>query len=455
MIALNLSTLVGVLAARLVGQDVQVCRLSSDSRKMDAATLFVALKGERFDGHEFATTAVENGAVALLVERELPITVPQLIVADTQRAMGAIGAYVRDRVNPICIALTGSNGKTSVKEMLATILSQNSQVLYTAGNFNNEIGVPLTLLRLTEGDQYGVFELGANHKGEIDYTSSLVRPDVAMINNIGSAHLEGFGSIEGVAAAKSEIFNHLSATGTAVINADDRFADRFRAVCQGKKQLSFGVAQPADVFATDLIADLSGRYSFRLCFQNSSVPVMLPLAGRHQVSNALAAATMSLALGLSLSQIATGLELLTPVKGRMVPTQLGRVLLIDDSYNANPSSVGAAIDWLHEIAEHRCLVLGDLGELGDNAALLHAELGTLAKSKGLDALCSLGRLSEHTSQAFGGEHFSELDPLVQHLVEHINKVPGKVTLLVKGSRSAAMERVVEALIIAFGRGEFV
>ncbi|MGL4712806.1 MAG: UDP-N-acetylmuramoyl-tripeptide--D-alanyl-D-alanine ligase [Shewanella sp.] len=460
MIPLSLSALCQHLGAHRVGDDVTIQDLSSDSRNIAAATLFVALKGERFDGHDFAATAMNNGAVALMVERKLAFDIPQLIVADCQKAMGAIGAYVRDQINPICVALTGSNGKTSVKEMIATILSAKHQILYTAGNFNNEIGVPLTLLRLTPADEFGIFELGANHKGEIDYTSGLVRPNVALVNNVGSAHLEGFGSQAGVAQAKSEIFNHLQIDGTAIINADDAFADFMAVKARPYKQLSFSQQDGAakrhiDVIATGHKIDADGCYRFMLHYLGESCQVELPLAGRHQVSNALAAASVCIALGLSLTDISKGLSQLTPVKGRMQPSQLGRVRLIDDSYNANPVSVGAAIAWLKEISENRCLVLGDLGELGDNAPLLHAELGQLAKQQGIDALFCTGILSQHTSQAFGAQHYDSVATLVEKLIKHINQLPGQVTVLVKGSRSAAMERVVDGLTVAFGRGELV
>lgn len=460
MIPLSLKTLSQHLGVHRVGDDVIIEDLSSDSRKIGAATLFVALKGERFDGHDFAATAIENGAAALMVERELAFDIPQLIVPDCQKAMGAIGTYVRDQINPICVALTGSNGKTSVKEMIATILLAKHQILYTAGNFNNEIGVPLTLLRLTPADEFGIFELGANHKGEIDYTSGLVRPNVALVNNVGSAHLEGFGSQAGVAQAKSEIFNHLQADGTAIINADDAFADFMSVKARPYKQLSFSQQDGAakrhiDVIATGHKTNADGCYRFMLNYLGESCQVVLPLAGRHQVSNALAAASVCIALGLSLTDISEGLSQLTPVKGRMQPSQLGRVRLIDDSYNANPVSVGAAIAWLKEISENRCLVLGDLGELGDNAPLLHAELGQLAKQQGIDALFCTGTLSQHTSQAFGAQHYDSVATLVEKLIKHINQLPGQVTVLVKGSRSAAMERVVDGLTVAFGRGELV
>ncbi|GIU23252.1 UDP-N-acetylmuramoyl-tripeptide--D-alanyl-D-alanine ligase [Shewanella sp. MBTL60-007] len=459
MIRVSLAELAARLNGQLIGDDLPIESVSSDSRAVDSKTLFVALKGENFDGHNFAQAAVDAGANALLVERELPIDAAQIVVANSQRAMGDIGAYVREQIGPTCVALTGSNGKTSVKEMIATILSQEHQVLYTAGNFNNEIGVPLTLLRLEQGDEFGVFELGANHAGEIDYTSSLVKPCVAMVNNVASAHLEGFGSLQGVATAKSEIFNHVANGGTAVVNADDPFADVMLAASAHLKQLRFGIendiSRDLDISASELSSDNYGRYSFTINHHNDAKQVSLPLAGRHQVSNALAATSICLALGLSLSHICQGLSQLKPVKGRMLPSALGRVTVIDDSYNANPASVGAAIDWLQEIKGNRCLVLGDLGELGDNAALLHRELGELAKAKGVNALFCVGTLSEGASHAFGSKHYTDIDDLVAGLIQYINELPAEITVLVKGSRSARMERVVEALTTAFGRGEFV
>ncbi|MCG9697773.1 UDP-N-acetylmuramoyl-tripeptide--D-alanyl-D-alanine ligase [Shewanella sp. Isolate11] len=454
MIPLNLARLAELLDAKLVGADLSVSKVSSDSRKVDSDTLFVALKGERFDGHDFCQTALDNGACALLVERELPLNTAQIVVSNSHKAMGQIGAYLKQVIAPKSVALTGSNGKTSVKEMVATILSQAHQVLYTAGNFNNEIGVPLTLLRLEPQHQFGVFELGANHIGEIDYTSALVKPDVAMVNNVASAHLEGFGSLAGVAQAKSEIFNHLADDGIAVINCDDDFTSVMQSAAKQHQQLSFSAeGKQADVTASDLRSDVVGRYQFNLHYQGQSYEVILPLSGRHQVSNALAATSICLALGLSLNEIVNGIKLLQPVKGRMLPTQLGRILLIDDSYNANPASVGAAIDWLQEIEGNRCLVLGDLGELGDNASLLHQQLGEKAKSQQIDELFTLGQLSRHSSEAFSGQHYNDFDELVFGLINYINQLTGNVTVLVKGSRSAKMERVVEALVTAFEHKE--
>ncbi|GGP64344.1 UDP-N-acetylmuramoyl-tripeptide--D-alanyl-D-alanine ligase [Shewanella algicola] len=457
MISLSLAQITEHLQAQLHGKDQTISAVSTDSRKIDTKCLFVALKGERFDGHDFAQTAVDNGALALLVDHVLPFDVAQIVVADTQKAMGNIGALVRQHVKPISVALTGSNGKTSVKEMVATILSQHHQVLFTAGNFNNEIGVPLTLLRLTQGDEYGVFELGANHSGEIDYTSSLVQPQVALVNNIGSAHLEGFGSLDGVAQAKSEIFNHLAKDGTAIINADDQYAEFMLQRSKGHKQLRFSRQADinAEVKASAIEADDNGCCRFTLTYSNQHAEVQLPLAGLHQVSNALAAASMCIALNVPLNVIAQGFALLQPVKGRMQPHKLGRILLIDDSYNANPTSVSAAINWLQQRDDYRCLVLGDLGELGDNAAPLHASVGLQAKNAAIESLFCCGQLSAHTSEAFGSEHFSAQDKLIVALQQHLKDVEGNVTILVKGSRSAAMERVVDSLLNAFGRGELV
>lgn len=442
-------------AIQLQGNNICIYQLSTDSRHVSKHCMFVALKGDNFDGHEFAQVAVENGAVALLVEKRVPIDVPQIVVPDTQRAMGEIGAFVRDFVAPTCIAITGSNGKTSVKEMVATILSQDHSVRYTAGNFNNEIGVPLTLLRLEMGDEYGVFELGANHKGEIDYTSGLVKPSIAMVNNVSSAHLEGFGSLAGVAAAKAEIFNHLDDDGVAIINADDEFAQVMYKASAGHEQLTFGVERSADVMARELVSDPQGCYRFELHYNDQACDISMPLAGRHQVSNALGASAICLALGLSLNEIKVGLQLLSPVKGRMQPKMLGRVRVIDDSYNANPSSVTAAINWLKEIGGNTCLILGDLAELGDNARTLHAEIGQLAKDSGINNVFCFGELTQETSREFGSQHSTDIHQLSKDLINYINKLPEEVTVLVKGSRSAKMERVVDALTVAYGRGEFV
>ncbi|MBR9729050.1 UDP-N-acetylmuramoyl-tripeptide--D-alanyl-D-alanine ligase [Shewanella intestini] len=457
MISTSLATLATVLKGQLVGANVEISSVSTDSRTIESNGLFLALKGERFDGHQFIDTAIGHGAVALVVDHVIETDIPQLVVSDTHAALGQIGAWVRAQVSIKRVALTGSNGKTSVKEMVAAILLQQHKVLFTAGNFNNDIGVPLTLLRLSAEHEYGVFELGANHQGEINYTSSLVLPEVALVNNIGNAHLEGFGSQQGIAQAKAEIFNHLVADGVAIINADDAFAPFLQQKAAQFSCLSFSKQSDiqADVQAKNVTVDKLGCYGFELTYQHQRASVTLPLPGEHQVSNALAAAAICLALKIDLHVIVSGLNTLKPVKGRMQPHALGRFELIDDSYNANPSSVAAAINWLQQRDGYRCLVLGDLGELGDNAAPLHEEIGAYAKDAQIDSMFCCGKLTTYTSKAFGSEHFEQVNDVVPKLIEQLNSVSGAVTVLVKGSRSAAMERVIQELENAFGRGELV
>ncbi|RLV58950.1 UDP-N-acetylmuramoyl-tripeptide--D-alanyl-D-alanine ligase [Parashewanella curva] len=454
MITLTLKEIAEALNARLVGDDVSVSAVSTDTRKIQSECLFIALRGERFDAHDFIDSAISNGAKAVLVSQPLDITLPQLIVEDTRIALGRLGAYVRAKLKVITVAITGSNGKTSVKEMLATILKQSHQVLYTAGNFNNDIGAPLTLLRLSENDQYGVFELGANHKGEIDYTSALVKPHVALVNNVGEAHIEGFGSIDDVAIAKSEIYQHLTDNGIAIINADDAYAEHFKAVAQKHKQLCFGIKNDADVKATDISANKLGQYQFTLCYQEQREQVLLPLNGKHHVYNALAAASMAIALGLSLADIVSGLHQVSTVSGRMQPHQIEHVQLIDDSYNANPSSVRVAIDWLRLQQGEQMLVLGDFSELGMNTEKLHREIGEYAKINNISEVMTLGDKSQATSEQFGGKHFTQLQALVDAIQAKINQQQTAMTILVKGSRSAAMERVVNAIKSAYERGEW-
>lgn len=457
MIAIELTQLIDKLNGQLLGENKTIRSVSTDSRKIPASCLFIALTGERFDGHDFANIAVDNGAIAVLVERQLPLSenISQLIVSDCHKALGEVAAWVKQVVAPLSLALTGSNGKTTVKEMVTAICGQKYQTRSTLGNFNNDIGVPLTLLQLEMGDQIGVFELGANHAGEIDYTSSLVKPDIALVNNVASAHLEGFGSEEGVARAKSEIFHYLAQNGTAIINLDDDYAQLMQTAAKGHKQLTFSINKAADVMAKNICSDPLGRYQFTLLFAEQSCLIQIPLMGKHQVNNALAAASMCLAAGFSLAEIATGLTLVNPVAGRMQPNDLGRISVIDDSYNANPASVSAAINWLKERNGNSILVLGDLAELGDNGQFLHAELGLLAKAAGINEVFCCGSLTEATSLAFGVKHYHSIEALTASLLDKLASLPEKVTILVKGSRSARMERVVQTLMAAYQRGELV
>ena len=455
MIPLSLSELATALNADLVGEDCQVEAISTDNRSIPENGLFIALKGVRFDAHDFINEEVCQQATALLVSKRLDVVIPQLVVADTRIALGLLGAYVRQKLRVKAVAITGSNGKTSVKEMVASILSEQYSVLYTAGNFNNDIGAPLTLLRLEAKHQMGVFELGANHKGEIDYTSNLVKPDVALVNNIGAAHLEGFGNIEAVAEAKSEIYYHLRSDGVAVVNQDDKFAPFLKDVAKSHKIMTFGLSTDADVTATNLQSTDAGQFGFSLKTAKGEQQIQLKLSGHHQVLNALAATAIALALDIDLVTIKSGLEKLQAVKGRMQPNQLGRVLLVDDSYNANPSSVKAAIDWLSEREGIKVLVQGDLAEMGSDAPQMLKDLGEYAEQKSLTYVVTLGKDIEKLSAACKGQHFSTLNELLEYLTTNIFIQQEPINLLVKGSRSAAMERVVEAVLTAHNCGELI
>lgn len=415
-------------------------RIERDSRVVQVGDLFLALKGERFDAHDFVPQVVGKASAAL-VAHPLDVAIPQIVVPDVRLALGQLAKAWRQQFTQPVVGLTGSNGKTTLKEMLTAILSQQGQTVATLGNLNNDIGVPLTLLRLRAEDQFAVIEMGANHFGEIDYLTRLASPNVAILNNAGAAHLEGFGDIAGVAKAKSEIFAGLATDGVAVINADDKYANYWRTLNQARPLLSFGFSQDAD-----LRGELSADNQFIIYKAAESVKVRLKLLGKHNQLNALAAAAGATALGFSLATIQQGLESLVPVKGRLNPKQ-GRHggLVIDDTYNANPSSTAAAITVLAEQQGRKVLVLGDMAELGNIGEQLHFELGQLAKSSGIDELYSLGYLSAAASKAFGkgAYSFEDVAALLAALVANLT---ANTQVLVKGSRSARMERVVDALI---------
>ncbi len=450
MTTVKLSALSECLNATLINGDALIQGVSTDTRNLHDGDLFVALKGERFDAHDFAAQAIDSGAVALVVDHPLSLPVPQLVVDDTRIALGLIGEYNRAFFTGTLIAVTGSSGKTTVKEMLATILSGVGETLFTQGNLNNDIGVPLTLLRLSAGHRYAVIEMGASGPNEIAYSVSLSHPDIAIVNNAMGAHLEGFGSLEGVVEAKGEIYDGLTSRGAAVVNADDPYAQRWLDRAKGKSILTFGLAAGADVRAQALFLQENGCYGFDLMYQNESVAVRLNVLGRHNVCNALAAAAVSLSAGLSLSQIASGLGKFSAVKGRMFSSQgVNGALVLDDSYNANPGSVRAAISMLSELKGERTLVLGDMGELGADEVSLHQEVGQFAAQMGIEKLFAVGRLSQFTVEAYkqaGGvcaEHMSDKSELVSRLQHEAHSA---MVILVKGSRSAAMDQVVNCLV---------
>lgn len=448
MIPLKLSQIAKVCDARLAGEDLTITALNTDTRSIVSGEVFLALKGPNFDGHKFIAKAEQQGAIALIVEKPVESELPQVIVSDTRRALGAIGAYIKAQVAPKTVAVTGSSGKTTVKEMLAAILRQRGKVLATQGNFNNDIGVPLTLLRLEPGDDYAVIELGANHLGEIAYTTSLVKPHVAILNNVAAAHLEGFGDLRGVARAKGEIFQGLGPTGVAIYNADSEFKPMWLERLGDQPKQAFSCKDEADFSAKQVSLDENGVASFTLVTPQGEQVIKLNLPGAHNVCNAVAAACAAVAMGASLTEVASGLTGMEPVKGRMnLKMMRPNLRVIDDSYNANVESVKAGIQSLANYPGTRILVLGDMGELGREARQYHEEVGEFAANAGLEHLLTLGVLSQSASTGFGdsGQHFSGRDHLIVQLMRIIDEAEGMVSILVKGSRSAHMERVIELL----------
>ncbi|WP_163935556.1 UDP-N-acetylmuramoyl-tripeptide--D-alanyl-D-alanine ligase [Paraferrimonas sp. SM1919] len=451
MIPLTLQQIAAYLGGRLVGEDATITNVSTDSKNVTKDTLFIALIGERFDAHQFVAQALEC-ATAAVVSQAIETNKSYILVDDTKRALGLLGKLVISQLSLFKFAITGSCGKTTVKEMLNSIMSNEHNTLATAGNFNNDIGAPLTMLRFGPEQQVGIFELGANHQHEIDYTSGLVEPDVALVNNIGAAHIEGFGSLQGVAQAKSEIYKHLGSQGVAVLNADDAFYPFLKQQASHCRNLSFGLSASAQVRAQNLQADELARYQFELCYGEQRQPVKLQLNGKHQVLNALAAAAMAIAADVSLEVIAKGLQALQAVSGRLLPHYFGGKTVIDDTYNANPTSVNAAIDVLAQ-SSVSMLILGDFAELGDTTEAGHRQVGAYAKQQGIDFVLTLGSVSKYTSIMADGVHFEQLPALLNYLSDFLSKQP-QLTILVKGSRGARMERVISALKQQYQNGEW-
>ncbi len=432
------------LNAKLAGDEVAFNRVSTDTRTIGAGDLFVALTGPNFDGHDFVSQAQAAGAVAVMVSQQAHTSLTQIIVPDTRLALGELAAAWRAGFDIPLVAVTGSNGKTTVKEMLASILRQQGEVLVTQGNLNNDIGMPLTLLQMEQKHRYAVIEMGANHPGEIAGLTNIARPSVALITNAGAAHLEGFGSLDGVAQAKGEIYSGLSVDGMAVINADDSYSELWRGLAGEHACLSFGLEQPADVRA-QWQGDASGSdVSIRV--HGSVIEMRLQLPGRHNVMNALAACAAAIAVGVSRDAIQRGLENMRAVQARMQSRKGVRgALIIDDSYNANPFSLQAALQVLSMHQGEKILVLGDMGELGADASAMHAQAGRLARELGIDAVYATGELSGQAVNTFGdgARHFPDQKSLITAL---INKLDSDVAVLVKGSRFMHMEQVVTALL---------
>lgn len=428
------------------GANVPFQFVSTDTRTLQPGDLYVALIGKRFDGHEYVKQAIEKGACAVVISKDMGLDTPYLKVTDTTQALGRLALYNREKFNRDVVAITGSSGKTTVKGMMATLLRQQNEVLVTRGNLNNHIGGPLTLLRLNHTYDYAVVELGASAEGEIAYTSELAKPTVSILTNAGSAHLEGFGSLETIVRTKGEIIDALGDDGVAVLNADSPHFNTWKTRAGKRRVISFGENDQADVRASNISIDEMGSCQFTLTVDEHSVMVHLKVMGQHNVYNALASAAACHALNMSLPNIVTGLQAFEGVEGRLIEKPgLNESTVIDDSYNANPASVRAAMDVLSSRSGKSIFVLGDMAELGVETQLAHAEMGAYAREAKIDEFFALGEFSRGAADAFGdnAHWFASHDNLVRFLKTKLNK---DVTVLVKGSRSAHMDRVVNEIL---------
>jgi UDP-N-acetylmuramoyl-tripeptide--D-alanyl-D-alanine ligase len=442
--AMQLSEIAGLVSGQLCGDDVVVAHLCSDSRSIASGDMFVALSGESFDGNAFVETAAQAGATSALVSQATG-ALPSVLVEDTRLAYGLIARANRRRFTGAVVGLTGSSGKTSTKEMLASILGEAGTVYATKGNLNNEVGVPRSLLELSNEFDRAVIEMGAAKRGDIRYLCNFVEPSVAILTNAQAAHIAGFGSLDGVAATKGEIFSALPTSGTAVINADDAYCDQWRKTAGHCQQLLFSLqSEDADFYAKQIQVDDEGRCTFDLVCPLGEAKITLCLPGRHMVANALAAAAAAMVVGAELEHIVAGLESLVPVVGRLSRSELGGLTLINDSYNANPGSVAAAIDVLASMAGRRVLVLGTMAELGERSAELHAEIAERARAVGIEKLFVVGEYADAMAGRFGegASAFNNKTELGEALIASVQK--GDV-VLIKGSRSAAMETVCDQL----------
>ena len=441
-----------VLGGQLIGENLAYGAVSSDSRTLGSGALFVALRGPNFDGGEFVVAAAARGAVGALVERAVPVPLPQIVVADALRALQRLGQVWRAGFDLPIVAVGGSNGKTTVKEMTAAILSRMGPCMSTHGNLNNHIGVPLTLLRLQSSDRSAVVEMGANRIGDVAELVQLARPTVGLITNAGAEHLEGFGDLDGVAKGEGEMVACLEAHATAVINADDAYAGYWRGIASATHVVTFGIGA-ADFSARNVVQAVErGEFAtrFTLVCPLGDYQIHLKAGGAHNVANALAAAAAASAAGASLEHIALGLADFRAVAGRLqLKPGVRDSWIIDDSYNANPSSVRAGLEVLRALPGPTWLVLADMAELGEHTAESHADMGKFARACGVQRLFATGPQSERAAEAFGvgAEWFADVESLIRCLQADVS--PG-VTVLIKGSRVNRLERVVRALTAGAG-----
>lgn len=446
MRTLSLSYVAEVTGAKWAGHDVIIKKVETDSRKITPGDLFVAIPGERVDGHDYLEEVEKKGAIGALISRKVETTLPTLQVSNTVESLGVLAKAYRSQFDLPIAAVTGSSGKTTVKEMIATILAGVGPVLATRGNLNTDVGVPLTLLQLSPEHRMGIIELGARKAGDIRYLMDLVNPSVSLITNAGVAHLEIFGSEMGIAKAKGEIFTTLSPKGTAVINADDPHADYWHSLIQPtQKVVTFGLQHKADISANHI--QLEPNFSiFECLLKEKQLKIHLPVPGIHNVRNALAAAAVTEAMGISIESIQQGLERFKPAAGRLeFKTGYKGACIIDDTYNANPASVRAAILVLSKYPGQKIYVAGDMFELGPNATELHREIGVFAKQSGIHQLLAVGGFTEAMVEGFGSGalHYPNKTELIDAVKKYITE---DATVLVKGSRGMRMEEVVNGLI---------
>lgn len=436
----TLSEIAHITKGQLTGNDRVVSGLSTDTRDLQQGNLFVALVGERFDPHELIVAGEAKHAGALLVEHELNAANPQIVVRSTYVALQNLARAWREKFKIPVIGITGSNGKTSVKELTRQILSTQGDVLATKGNLNNHIGVPLTLLGLNENHRYAVIEMGANHAGEIASLAKLANPDVGVVHNIGPAHLEGFGSLEGVARAKAELYRYMNPQGIAVVNADEPYRPLWQEDIGERTQISFGIQQNADVSGQKIDLNLT-----RISTPAGEIHVRLQVPGQHAIYNALAATAVCTGLGIELGDVQAGIESTKPVPGRLVRLEgIRGACVLDDSYNANPASLSVALDVQAQEPGTHWLVLGDMGELGGESIALHRKAGIMAKKSGVARLLGVGELAIHAVETFGsgGEHFSDHPEVIEILQHELHE---QVCVLVKGSRAMHLEKIVEGI----------
>jgi UDP-N-acetylmuramoyl-tripeptide--D-alanyl-D-alanine ligase len=448
MMPWRLSEIARVAQGQVVGNDCSFDSVSTDTRTLKPGALFVALTGPSFDGHDFVEMAAEHGAAAALVDRPLPSDLPQVVVADPLAALSAFARDWRRQFHIPVVGVTGSNGKTTTKELIGSILSRLGPTLITRGNLNNHIGLPLTLLELTAAHRYAVIEMGASAQGEIAHLANIAEPTVGIVTNAGAAHLEGFGSLEGVASGKGELLRALPVEGVAIVNADDSYAPMWRDTSAADRVLTFGFEQPADFMAHKVQVSndpASFHIDFDLVTPYGTRSATLKLAGLHNLRNALGAAAAACAVGAELDQIVAGLAAVKSVAGRLeLKPAINGAFVVDDSYNANPNSLKAGLDAFRNFAGRRWLVLGEMRELGDSSDELHAEVGRYARQAGIERLLAVGEHTRFSVEAFGrgAQWFADVDALISDARQSLT---AGVAVLIKGSRANRLERVAAAL----------